>query len=167
MCIGFAIGDALYFWMAGAVGYPKPFSQRPELSVLIVTVSMTAPMTAWMLYRRMPHRPVLEMSVVMPALAVALLLLGWTGAIAKSDLALTEHGLMMPAMIIPMLLRLEFYAGRATRPTEPETTGRDNAQTSKRDRRDYAGPRPARRDLGTPEPDLSRRRSTTAPGDDA
>jgi hypothetical protein len=115
MCIGFAIGDALYFWVAGAVGDPKPFSQLPELSVLIVTVSMTAPMAAWMRYRRMPHRPVLEMSSVMPVLAVVLLLLGWTGAIPKSDLALNEHGLMMPAMLLPMLLRLDFYTGRATR----------------------------------------------------
>jgi hypothetical protein len=108
-------GDALYFWVAGAVGDPKPFSQLPELSVLIVTVSMTAPMAAWMRYRRMPHRPVLEMSSVMPVLAVVLLLLGWTGAIPKSDLALNEHGLMMPAMLLPMLLRLDFYTGRATR----------------------------------------------------
>ena len=121
MCIGFAIGDALYFWLAGLAGYSKPFSQLPELSVLVVTVSMTAPMTAWMLYRRMPHRPVVEMSAVMPVLAGALLLLGWTGAIPNSDLALTEHGLMMPAMLVPMLLRLDLYTGRATGSPEPVT----------------------------------------------
>lgn len=113
MCIGFAVGDAVYFGLAGLAGYSKPFSQLPELSVLIVTVSMTAPMTAWMLYRRMPRRPMLEMSAVMPVLAVALLLLGWAAVIPKGDLALTEHGLMMPAMLIPMLLRLDFYTGRA------------------------------------------------------
>jgi hypothetical protein len=121
MCIGFAIGDALYFWLAGLAGYSKPFSQLPELSVLVVTVSMTAPMTAWMFYRRMPHRPVHEMSAVMPVLAGALLLLGWTEAIPNSDLALTEHGLMMPAMLVPMLLRLDLYTGRATHLPEPPT----------------------------------------------
>jgi hypothetical protein len=42
MCIGFAIGDAIYFWLAGLVGYSKPFSQLPELSVLVITFSMTA-----------------------------------------------------------------------------------------------------------------------------
>ena len=112
MCLGFAIGDAIYFGLAGLAGYSKPFSQLPELSVLVVTFSMTAPMTAWMLYRRMPGRPVVEMTAVMPVLAVVLLLLGWTGVIPKGDLALTEHGLMMPAMLIPMLLRLDFYTGR-------------------------------------------------------
>jgi hypothetical protein len=30
------------------------------------------------------------------------------------DLALIEHGLMMPAMLIPMLLRLDVYTGRAS-----------------------------------------------------
>jgi hypothetical protein len=29
------------------------------------------------------------------------------------DLALLEHGLMMPAMLVPMFLRLDLYAGRA------------------------------------------------------
>lgn len=113
MCVGFAVGDALYFWLAGLAGYTKPFSQLPELSVLVVTVSMIAPMTAWMLYRRMPRRPVIEMSAVMPVLAVGLLILGWAGIVPKGDLALSEHALMMPAMLIPMLLRLDFYTGRA------------------------------------------------------
>ena len=121
MCIGFAIGDALYFWLAGLAGYSKPFDQLPGVSVLVVTVSMTAPMTAWMLYRRMPRRPVIEMTAVMPVLAVALLLLGWAGVVPKGDLALSEHGLMMPAMLIPMLFRLDFYTGRAPHVAKPET----------------------------------------------
>ena len=54
MCIGFAVGDVLYFWLAGLAGYSEPFSELPYVSVLIVTVSMTAPMTAWMLHRGMP-----------------------------------------------------------------------------------------------------------------
>ena len=29
------------------------------------------------------------------------------------DLALLEHGLMMPAMLVPMVFRLDFYTGRA------------------------------------------------------
>jgi hypothetical protein len=29
------------------------------------------------------------------------------------NLALLEHGLMMPVMLIPMLLRLDLYTGRA------------------------------------------------------
>ena len=120
MCIGFAVGDALYFWLAGLAGYPKPFSQLPELSLLIVTVAMTAPMSAWMAYRGMPRRRIVEMSVVMPALAFVLLF-GWSGIMAERDMVLTEHALMMPAMLIPMLLGLEFYSGRATPPARMPT----------------------------------------------
>lgn len=113
MCIGFAIGDLVYFWAAGQFGYPRPFSELPELSVLVVTFTMTAPMTAWILFRGMPRRATAEMSAVMPVLAIALLALGWLAIVPKSDLALLEHGLMMPAMLVPMFFRLDLYTGRA------------------------------------------------------
>ena len=113
MCIGFAVGDVVYFWLAGLAGYSEPFSELPYLSVLIVTVSMTAPMTAWMLYRGMPRRAIAEMSAVMPIVAIVLVGLSWLGVLPKDELALLEHGLMMPAMLIPMLLRLDLYTGRA------------------------------------------------------
>ena len=113
MCIGFAVGDVLYFWLAGLAGYSEPFSELPYLSVLIVTVSMTAPMMAWMLYRGMPRRAIAEMSAVMPIVAIVLVGLSWLGLLPKDGLALLEHGLMMPAMLIPMLMRLDLYTGRA------------------------------------------------------
>lgn len=111
MCIGFAVGDLIYFSIAGALGYSEPFTELPVLSVLIVTFTMTAPMTAWMLYRGMPTRAVWEMSLVMPILAGGLLLLGGFDALAMDDLALLMHGLMMPVMLVPMLLRPGLYAG--------------------------------------------------------
>jgi hypothetical protein len=112
MCIGFAIGDLVYFWLAGVAGYGEPFTELPVLSVLVVTLTMTAPMTAWMLHRGMPRRAVAEMSAAMPILAVVLLGLGWLGILALGDLALLEHGLMMPVMLVPMLVRLDLYTGR-------------------------------------------------------
>jgi hypothetical protein len=111
MCVGFALGDLVYFWAAGRFGYSHPFEDLPELSVLVVTLSMTAPMTAWMLFRKMPRRPTVEMSAAMPVLALALLVLGWLGTLPRQDLALLEHGLMMPVMLVPMLFRLGVYAG--------------------------------------------------------
>ena len=30
MCVGFAIGDLIYFWVAGKFGYSEPFSELPE-----------------------------------------------------------------------------------------------------------------------------------------
>ena len=123
MCIGFAVGDALYFWLANLAGYSKPFSELPVLSVVLVTVFMTAPMTAWMVYRGMPVRAIVEMSGAMPILAFALLALGWIGALAMSSLALAEHALMMPAMLIPMLLDLDLYTGRGGQTTPTHRAG--------------------------------------------
>ncbi len=113
MCVGFAVGDLLYFWAAGLFGYSEPFRQLPELSVLIVTLNMTVPMAAWMLFRRMSRRPTAEMAAAMPILAIALLALGWLAILPRSELALLEHGLMMPVMLIPMFFRLDVYTGRA------------------------------------------------------
>lgn len=113
MCIGFAVGDLVYFWVAARFGYSKPFSELPELSVVVVTFTMTAPMVAWMLFRGMPRRETAEMAGVMPILALALLVLGWVAVVARRDLALLEHGLMMPAMLVPMFFRLELYTGRS------------------------------------------------------
>jgi hypothetical protein len=113
MCVGFAVGDLIYFWAAGRFGYSEPFRQLPELSVLVVTLTMTAPMTVWMLFRGMPRRATAEMSAVMPVLAIILLALGWLDIVSKGDLALLEHELMMPAMLVPMFFRLDLYTGRA------------------------------------------------------
>lgn len=111
MCVGFAAGDLVYFWAAGLLGYPEPFRQLPELSLLVVTFTMTAPMAAWMLFRGMPRRATTEMSAAMPVLAIVLLALGWLAIVPKGDLVLLEHGLMMPIMLIPMFFRLDLYTG--------------------------------------------------------
>jgi hypothetical protein len=110
MCIGFAVGDLIYFSIAGALGYSEPFTELPVLSVLVVTFAMTAPMTAWMRFRGMPRRAVWEMSATMPILAIVLLTLGGLGVVPMGDLALLMHGLMMPVMLVPMLLRPGVYA---------------------------------------------------------
>ena len=55
------------------------------------------------------------MAAVMPVLALALLALGWLAVVPKGELALLEHGLMMPAMLVPMVLRLDLYTGQDSR----------------------------------------------------
>jgi hypothetical protein len=113
MCLGFAVGDLIYFWAADQFGYSEPFTELPELSVAVVTFTMTAPMVAWMLFRGMPRRETTEMAAAMPVLAIVLLALGWVAIVPRGDLTLLEHGLMMPAMLVPMFVRLDFYTGRA------------------------------------------------------
>ncbi len=52
------------------------------------------------------------MSVVMPIVALVLLVLGAVGVVALDQLALLEHGVMMPVMLVPMLLRPGLHSGR-------------------------------------------------------
>jgi hypothetical protein len=106
-------GDALYFWIAGLVGYASPFSQLPELSVLVVAFNMTAPMVAWMRFRGMAWRPIVEMSAAMVVWALLLVGAGWLGILEMGTLAIVEHNLMMPVMLIPMFFRLDLYTGKS------------------------------------------------------
>jgi hypothetical protein len=84
MCVGFAVGDLAYFGIADAFGYREPFRQLPELSVVVVTFTMTAPMVAWMLRRGMHRRAIVEMSAAMPILALVLLVGGSLGLVART-----------------------------------------------------------------------------------
>jgi len=111
MCIGFAVGDLVYFWVADLFGYSEPFRELPGLSLAIVTFNMTAPMVAWMRFRGMPARPTAEMAAAMVVLALLILAVGWLGITAMSGLPWLAHALMMPAMLVPMLLRLDLYSG--------------------------------------------------------
>ena len=72
---------------------------------------MTAPMVAWMRFRGMAARPTVEMAAAMVILALLILVAGWLGIVAMETLPWLAHGLMMPAMLVPMLLRLELYTG--------------------------------------------------------
>jgi hypothetical protein len=42
------------------------------------------------------------------------------GLVAEDKMALSVHGLMMPAMLIPMLMHLDHYTGKAAMPSEEE-----------------------------------------------
>jgi hypothetical protein len=113
MCIGWAVGDLVYFAVAGQLGSSDPFGDWPVLSLIVVTFNMTAPMVAWMRFRGMPGRATAEMAAAMAVLALLILSVGWLGIAAMSTLPWLAHSLMMPAMLAPMLLRLELYTGHS------------------------------------------------------
>jgi hypothetical protein len=113
MCIGWAVGDLVYLALAEPLGSSEPFRDWPELSLLVVTFNMTAPMVAWMRFRGMAWRPTAEMAAGMVVLALLILAAGWLGVVAMDTLPWLAHGLMMPAMLVPMLLRLDLYTGHA------------------------------------------------------
>jgi hypothetical protein len=109
--------DPIYGWLAAQAGVTNPYLRLPELSTAVVAFNMTAPMVAWMRFRGMDWRLIGEMAWAM--LAEAALILGayWLGLLRNevaggtSTLWLWQHGLMMPAMLVPMFLRLEHYTG--------------------------------------------------------
>jgi hypothetical protein len=102
-------------------------SRRPAMS--------TAPMVAWMLFRGMPRRETAEMAAVMPILAIALLALGWLAVVPKSELALLEHPLMMPAILVPMVFRIDLYSGRSGRTGHHGDGRREADRCSRAERR--------------------------------
>ena len=114
MCVGWAVGDLIYFAAADPLGSSEPFRDWPVPSLAIVTFNMTAPMVAWMRFRGMATRPTAEMAAGMIILVLLLLIAGWLGIVAVKTLPWLAHGLMMPAMLIPMLLRLGLYTGHAS-----------------------------------------------------
>jgi hypothetical protein len=117
MCIGLAVLDVAYVWAAGQLGYTNPFVRFPELSAVVVTFNMSAPMAAWMWFRGMDWRSIGEMTAAMVAEAILLLGAYWLGVLVNAEvngtstLFVWQHLLMMPAMLVPMLLRLDMYTG--------------------------------------------------------
>jgi hypothetical protein len=51
------------------------------------------------------------MSVAMPIVTLVLLVLGALGLVALDQAARLEHGVMMPAMLVPMVLLPGLYGG--------------------------------------------------------
>jgi hypothetical protein len=74
MCVGGGLLNALIFVAGPAlVGYPDLREKAPALALLLIALIYLAPMVAWMRFRGMPRRPILEMSGAVVALAVVLI----------------------------------------------------------------------------------------------
>ncbi len=84
----------------------------PALMLLGMAVTMTVPMVAWMRYRGHGWAASNEMaaSMFIPSFAVV----GVLAASAVTDIGVLmtiQHVVMLPAMLVAMLLRLDEYAG--------------------------------------------------------
>jgi hypothetical protein len=116
MCVGGGLLNALIF-VAGPtlVGYPDLREKTPEPALLMIAFVYTLPMTAWMRFRGMEWRPVLEMSGATVGLALLLIGLAGFGSISESDLRASALGFCGPACVVMfpvMLFRLRLYTGR-------------------------------------------------------
>ena len=96
--------------LVNAMGLDLPDNTTVEL--IEMAVWMTVPMVAWMRHRGHDWRPCVEMAAAMVVPAVGALALHWTGAVDDGHaLLMLEHTVMFPAMLVPMLLRLDEYTG--------------------------------------------------------
>jgi hypothetical protein len=126
MCVGGGILNAVIFAAGPALmGYPDLREETPALALLVIALIYLAPMVAWMRFRGMPWRPILEMSGAVIAFAMLLIGLAASGAISESDLRSSALGFCGPACLVMlpvMLLRLDLYTGR-TESQEPQVGG--------------------------------------------
>jgi len=86
------------------------------MMVLVMAVTMTAPMVAWMRFRGHAWRPTAEMAASMVLPALAAMALAWTVVTAVGTLMVVEHAAMLAAMLVAMLVRRDEYMGAHHRP---------------------------------------------------
>ena len=112
--MGVLFAPALVALGAAGVSSSELRSDAPALLLLGMGVTMTLPMVAWMRYRGHDRAASNEMaaSMLIPTAGViALLGAGLVGDVGT--LLMVEHVVMLPAMLVAMLLRLDEYTGQA------------------------------------------------------
>lgn len=87
-------------------------ADAPALLLLGMAFAMTAPMVAWMRYRRRAWARAWEMAAAMFVPTFVLVGLLWAGAQTDVDALLElQHLVMFPSMLAVMLLRRHAYTG--------------------------------------------------------
>ena len=109
MCVGVGLANVV-IGVAGAITGLDLREQLPALSLLVLAVFITLPMVAWMRFRGMAWRPILEMCA---AGIVAVIVAAGLGLVSASAVAIGSLcGLECVGMLIAMLFRLDLYTGR-------------------------------------------------------
>ena len=112
MWVGMAVGGVAVVGPILAMMGMTPGEARvryPELSLLLMALSMTVPMVAWMRHRGHGWRSCFEMSAAMVVPGVFLVCLFWVGATQGPACGL-YCGLMIAAMLVVMLYRRDEYS---------------------------------------------------------
>jgi hypothetical protein len=116
MCAGGAILALLIFGAGPTLfGGPNLREQFPELSLLTIAVILTLPMAAWMRFRGMEWRPIVEVSVVPIGLAIVWIGAAGSGLVPSNTLQVEFGqfcGISCVGMFVVMLFRLDLYTGR-------------------------------------------------------
>lgn len=107
MLVGMVALGGLQSTLLGLLGVRAGFGV--EVDTLLMATHMAIGMAAWMRYRGHRWLPVLEMCAAMYVPFLALFVPLWAGALSVDGLMLWGHLLMLPAMMVPMLLRPAEY----------------------------------------------------------
>jgi hypothetical protein len=110
MCLGAVILNVLIWGSASLLGYTDLTRRFPEFCALVVALTLSLPMAAWMRFRGHEWRHTLEMSGA--TVVVGLLLIGafWLGMVSQSGLIEWQLRLACPVMLAVMLSRFAFYS---------------------------------------------------------
>jgi hypothetical protein len=87
-------------------------TQFAVLICLVVAAAMIVPMVAWMRFRRMEWRPIAEMAMAMAIPLIPIFGLLALQVIRGASACGLYCAVMIPAMVVAMLLRLDLYTGR-------------------------------------------------------
>jgi hypothetical protein len=86
------------------------WQQHVELAAFAMAFNMSLPMVAWMRYRGHSWDRAMEMAAAMFVPALPLLVLFWLGVVPSGAVLPGQMVLMLPAMVLVMLYRLDEYS---------------------------------------------------------
>jgi hypothetical protein len=109
MMIGMFVGAAVLVTVEGAKTWDEVTTEYGTQALVVMAVSMTVPMTAWMLSRGMGSRNAYEMAAVMVLPVVPLLCLYWFD-VTKSAQCGAYCALSVAAMLALMFYRRTEYS---------------------------------------------------------
>jgi hypothetical protein len=113
MFVGMAVLGTPAFLALGAAGVSSAElqSDAPALMLLVMGITMTVPMVAWMRYRGHGWQASNEMAASMLIPTGGVIVLLGAGLVADvGTLLLVEHVVMLPSMLAAMLLRRDEYS---------------------------------------------------------
>lgn len=106
----FAIGMPLQA-LFDAVGWSFMNDYTVPMTLVMAT-TMSLGMAIWMRIRGCGWPAILEMSLAMYVPFVAMYPFYWAGWVSEMAIMVVGHVLMVPAMVVAMLFRLDEYTGR-------------------------------------------------------
>jgi hypothetical protein len=121
MMVGMFLFGALVGVIAGATGSSLESIRvgQPELFVLGMASSMSVSMVAWMRRRGHDWRCCGEMTAAMFVPALVLIVCYRAGGVSADSVCPLACALMIPAMAVAMLFRLDVYAGHGPHVAAP------------------------------------------------